>query len=224
MAKTTKKPRQGAPVPEVPDYLCEYVLHRAFQRARICEWADDLRDAARSVHTLAEELEYSAAMVGRANNAKAGDLLAAPRIRAVGFRLRELCGDRETHEARLLACGPLARPTYVAISASGFDVGALDLRSLEALGGFLRRTAARMRGWNMRFTGGLSAASRTGRTGRLPDVAAVRLVGACRSKGVSLREAARAAISLGIEQPRGGDGADPVALLADRWRQAARRK
>jgi hypothetical protein len=92
---------------------------------------------------------------------------------------------------------------------------------LEALAGFLRRTAVRMRAWDARFSRGVRSAARAGSSGRLPGAAARSIVAACRAKGISLREAAQAAMDLGVERVRKHPGADPAALLADRWRKAA---
>ncbi len=201
--------------------LGEYVLHRAFERAKVQEWCEALGDAGTVLAELAVELEHEAARQGTANNARAGDILPIGRIRVADLRLRGLRGDQATFEARRIACGPLARETYERATAPHFTVASLGLGSLETLGGFFRRQAARMRGWDERFTRGSRRAARAGRSGRLPDVAAAQLVSACRAEGRSLRAVAREAIDLGIEKPRARPGDDGAALLADRWRKAA---
>jgi hypothetical protein len=206
------------------DLLGTYSLHRAFQRSQIADWIEDLAGMGNLLASLATEIEYETARSGRANNARAAEVLPPARIRKADSRLHGLRGDQEAFKARLCACGPLARDTYSRTTDSRFSIAALDIIGLENLGGFFRRLAARMRGWDRRFSGGPRAAGRDGQSGRLPDIAAAELVAACRKSGRPLRAVAQAAIDLGIERPRRRAGDDDAALLAERWRKVAARQ
>lgn len=205
----------------VDDDLGEYILHRAFQRAGIDAWVEDLAAAGRLLLDLANELDHQGHLQRRLF-ATAGDLLPHPRILAADFRLHELRGVAGTYEARLIACGPLGRGAFERFSDPAFTVAILKVEEIERVASFLRGIAARMAAWNLRFTGGKRKEARAGARGRLPDVAAARIVQASRQRGLPLKKMAQAAIEIGIETLPARDGDDPAAKLADRWRKAAK--
>lgn len=226
--------------PVLDDLIGEYLLRRAFEHAKIKEWSEDLADAGELLAVLSTEMEYEAAASGRANNAAATALLSQARVRKADYRLHALRGSAAVWGARQLACGPLHRDTFVRATDSLFTVGGLDIAGLENLGGFFRRLAARMRGWDRRFAGGVRTTSRASARGRLPDVAALRIWNRCQELGVDPVTVAAHMIAklvpYGLEKvPTLSDGSrnrrgpeestDLVAAraLVERWRKVASR-
>jgi hypothetical protein len=203
------------------DALASFGVHRAFERARLGEWAADLRGIADVAHDLGKEL-HRLIREGAPPEATAGELLASAELAGVDRRLRALAADTAVHTARREGVDPFPawRSVYAWACSPGPKAGPLNADGLDELGDLLRRLAELVRGFD-RLTTMRRVQARAGGGGRLPDIAAAGLVAWGDQHGVGDRELARDLVAAGLEHREGdADGTVPTLALAERLRKA----
>lgn len=205
-------------IDSAPDVVGEYLLRRILERADLAPWLQAMAEAAACLGEVSAETAYRERLA-RKHPATAGDVVDPKLVRLANHRLHELRGDEHTRDARaLVSRWVMWREQFLCWTDPAFTVAAYTGAALHALAGSVRDALGMIRALDELVNGRREVGG-----GRPRDATALRLVERCRSAGIPLAEAARAVIQSGIEAPRGDDGADPAALLADRWRKVASR-